>query len=204
MGIPVKQEPGIIAPGPDLRISMLPMGPPSFHEPPPIYQSSPSSSNAYSSYTTPYINIASPNNNATINRVLHKNSNNEQESTDILKYELDLPNDLKSMLSDFFFSTLDEIDRYWKDTDPVISTIPSIDEEYFNRLIALVRYRAVDEKEDLVAGLYQYRENIKKYTAERYRITLNMAQNLMSMKNEIATLVNVRNNTLYIYILIYI
>ncbi len=67
--------------------------------------------------------------------------NNENDATDILKYELDLPTDLKSMLSDFFFSTLDEIDRYWKDTDPVISTIPSIDEEYFNRLIALVRYR---------------------------------------------------------------
>lgn len=194
----------------DLRIAMLPMGPPTFHEPPSIYQ--PATSNTYS-YPSPYITVPSSPNTSTTNNSNNNNTLNNSGSSnittststttsnnDILKYELDLPNDLKSMLSDFFFSTLDEIDRYWKDTDPVISTIPSIDEEYFNRLIALVRYRAVDEKEDLVQGLFQYRENIKKYAAERYRITLNMAQNLMSMKNEIASLVNVR---IYIYIRIY-
>lgn len=168
--------------------------------------------------------IPSSENTIETNIIIHNNninSNNDSvvttttdtvTSTNSSNYGIeDLPTDIRGLLADFFFSSLDEIDKYMSsftnsnninsfDTSLInnINMIsnnnnnnaPSGDEEMLNKFISMIQNRASDEEQFLIEGMVQIRESVSRTMTDKFKISnFNSVQNLESLKTEIERLV---------------
>lgn len=123
-------------------------------------------------------------------------SYSEYLELDLLKYtEIDLPMDLKTMLSDFFFSSLDQMDKYYSDrTNVYEDSMTKQEEESFHRFLVIMRSKLPPEEiESMVKGLGQMKTRVKKHLAENLKIQFNTIKNLEERMSEIEELVKVEN-----------